>query len=46
VAALPAVPLWLVILAVPVTVGAANLIAALPGWQAARLRPAAVLRPV
>jgi ABC-type antimicrobial peptide transport system permease subunit len=38
------VPLDWVLLAIPVTVGLANLIAAWPGWRAARLRPAAVLR--
>jgi ABC-type antimicrobial peptide transport system permease subunit len=40
----PDVPLSLVLLAVPVTLLLANVIAALPGWTAARLRPAAVLR--
>jgi hypothetical protein len=39
----PDVPLSLVLLAVPVTLLLANAIAALPGWAAARLRPAAVL---
>jgi putative ABC transport system permease protein len=34
----------LILLAVPVTLALANLIAAGPGWDAARLRPAAVLR--
>jgi ABC-type antimicrobial peptide transport system permease subunit len=38
------VPLPLVLLAVPVTLALANLIAAGPGWDAARLRPASVLR--
>jgi ABC-type antimicrobial peptide transport system permease subunit len=38
------VPLPTVLLVVPVTLLLANLIAAWPGWQAARLRPAAVLR--
>src|SRR5271166_5076546 len=38
------VPLPLVLLAIPVTFAAANLIAAGPGWDAARLRPASVLR--
>jgi ABC-type antimicrobial peptide transport system permease subunit len=38
------VPLPTVLLAVPVTLLLANLIAAWPGWQAARLRPATVLR--
>jgi hypothetical protein len=37
------VPLGWVLLAVPVTIALANLIAARPGWQAARVRPAAVL---
>jgi hypothetical protein len=43
VGARPDVPLPLVLLAVPVTLLLANVIAALPGWTAARLRPAAVL---
>jgi hypothetical protein len=34
----------LVLLAIPVTLLAANVIAAWPGWTAARLRPAQVLR--
>jgi putative ABC transport system permease protein len=38
------VPLATVLLAVPATLLAANLIAAAPGWEAARLRPAIVLR--
>jgi ABC-type antimicrobial peptide transport system permease subunit len=38
------VPLTAVLLAIPVTVVLANLIAAWPGWTAARLRPALVLR--
>jgi len=38
------VPLTPVLLAIPVTLVLANLIAAWPGWSAARLRPAAVLR--
>ena len=38
------VPLTAVLLAIPVTLVLANLIAAWPGWTAARLRPAAVLR--
>jgi ABC-type antimicrobial peptide transport system permease subunit len=38
------VPLATVLLAIPATLLAANLIAAAPGWQAARLRPALVLR--
>jgi hypothetical protein len=40
----PDVPLPLILLVVPVTLLLANVIAALPGWTAARLRPAAVLR--
>jgi ABC-type antimicrobial peptide transport system permease subunit len=44
VAAQPTVPLWLILLTVPVTLLLAHLIAAPPGWPAARLRPAAVLR--
>ena len=43
VAARPTVPLPLVLLAIPVTLLLANLIAAWPGWTAARLRPALVL---
>jgi hypothetical protein len=43
VAAQPAIPLTAVLLAIPVTLLLANLIAAWPGWTAARLRPAAVL---
>ena len=39
-----AVPLTLVLLAIPVTLAVANLIAAGPGWGAARVRPAEVLR--
>ena len=38
------VPVALVLLAIPVTLALANLIAAGPGWDAARLRPAAILR--
>jgi hypothetical protein len=38
------VPVALVLLAIPVTLVLANLIAAGPGWDAARLRPASVLR--
>ncbi len=38
------VPPSLVLLAVPVTLLLANLIAAWPGWTAARVRPAAALR--
>ena len=38
------VPLTTVLLAIPVTIALANLIAAWPGWTAARLRPALVLR--
>jgi len=40
----PAIPVPLILLAIPVTLALANLIAAAPGWSAARLRPAAVLR--
>jgi hypothetical protein len=39
-----AIPLPLVLLTVPVTLLVANLIAVAPGWRAARVRPAAVLR--
>ena len=38
------VPLPLVLLAIAVTLALANLIAAEPGWDAARVRPASVLR--
>jgi ABC-type lipoprotein release transport system permease subunit len=38
------VPVTLVLLAIPVTLVLANLIAAGPGWDAARVRPAAALR--
>jgi ABC-type antimicrobial peptide transport system permease subunit len=38
------VPVVLVLAAIPVTLALANLIAAGPGWDAARIRPAAVLR--
>jgi len=44
VSAAATVPLATVLLAVPATLLAANLIAAVPGWEAARLRPALVLR--
>ena len=44
VSAAPTVPLATVLLAIPATLLAANLIAAAPGWEAARLRPALVLR--
>jgi putative ABC transport system permease protein len=44
VSATATVPLLTVLLAIPATLLAANLIAAAPGWEAARLRPAAVLR--
>ncbi|HEY7262038.1 MAG TPA: FtsX-like permease family protein [Trebonia sp.] len=44
VSATATVPLPTVLLAVPATLLIANLIAAAPGWEAARLRPAAVLR--
>jgi ABC-type antimicrobial peptide transport system permease subunit len=40
----PTVPLATVLLTIPATLLAANLIAAAPGWEAARLRPAVVLR--
>ena len=40
----PDVPVALVLAAVPVTLVLANLIAAGPGWDAARVRPASVLR--
>ena len=40
----PDVPLPLILLAVPVTLLLANLIAAWPGWTAARVRPAVALR--
>ena len=40
----PTVPLWLILLAVPVTLLLANAVAAFPGVAAARLRPAAALR--
>ena len=38
------VPVPLILLAIPATLVLANLIAAGPGWDAARLRPASVLR--
>jgi hypothetical protein len=38
------VPVPLVLLAIPVTLVLANFIAAGPGWDAARVRPASVLR--
>ena len=38
------VDLPLVLLAIPVTLLLANVVAAWPGWTAARLRPATVLR--
>ena len=44
VSAQAAVPLPLVLLVIPVTLAVANLIAAAPGWEAARVRPATVLR--
>jgi len=44
VSAIATVPLATVLLAIPATLLAANLIAAAPGWEAARLRPALVLR--
>lgn len=40
----PVVPLLAVLAAVPVTLVAANLMAAGPGWLAARVPPARVLR--
>jgi ABC-type lipoprotein release transport system permease subunit len=40
----PAVNLPLILLVIPATIALANLIAALPGRQAARLRPGGVLR--
>jgi predicted lysophospholipase L1 biosynthesis ABC-type transport system permease subunit len=39
----PDVPLPLIMLAVPATLLVANVIAAWPGWTAARIRPATVL---
>jgi len=44
VSAAATVPLSTVLLAIPATLLVANLIAAAPGWEAARLRPALVLR--
>ena len=44
IAAAPDVPLPLILLMIPATLLIAALLAAWPGWQAARLRPAAVLR--
>jgi hypothetical protein len=44
VSALVDVPVPLVLLAIPVTLALANLIAAEPGWDAARVRPASLLR--
>ena len=38
------VPVPLVLLAVPATLALASLIAAVPGWDAARVRPASLLR--
>ena len=38
------VPVPLILLAIPVTLALANLIAAGPGWDAARVHPASVLR--
>jgi FtsX-like permease family len=40
----PVIELPLVLLTIPVTLLLANLIAARPGWEAARIRPATVLR--
>lgn len=44
VSARPDIPLALILAAIPVTLALANLIAAGPGWRAARVRPATVLR--
>jgi ABC-type antimicrobial peptide transport system permease subunit len=44
VSAAATVPLLTVLLAIPATLLVANLIAAAPGWEAARLHPARVLR--
>ena len=44
VSSLADVPVPLVLLAIPVTLALANLIAAGPGWDAARVRPASILR--
>jgi len=44
VSAVPDIPVTLVLLAIPVTLALASVIAAGPGWDAARLRPASVLR--
>ena len=44
VSATATVPLATVLLVIPATLLAVNLIAAAPGWEAARLRPALVLR--
>ena len=44
VSAAPSVPLPTILLAIPVTLLVANLIAAAPGWEAACLRPALILR--
>jgi putative ABC transport system permease protein len=38
------VPVPLVLLAIPATLALATLIAAVPGWDAARVRPASILR--
>ena len=38
------IPLSLILLTIPVTLALANLIAAGPGWDAARVRPASILR--
>jgi hypothetical protein len=40
----PAIPLTAILIAIPVALALANLIAAAPAWAAARTRPAAVLR--
>jgi hypothetical protein len=44
VSARPDVPLALILAAIPATLALANLVAAWPGWRAARVRPATVLR--
>jgi putative ABC transport system permease protein len=44
VSSLADVPVPLVLLAIPTTLALANLLAAVPGWDAARVRPASILR--
>jgi len=44
VSSLADVPVPLVLLAIPATLALANLLAAVPGWDAARVRPASILR--